>query len=190
MASKNVRFIALTTDDLRQMLESAWDAAPEAANSLFQTLKSNELISAGNAAGGVSSQSNNGHSAAAFFPGENRPSDAEITCGWRQLIDLYRKTQFFLLTCNKNAQDAFTVANQCQWGNFLTVPANPAVLVDPNGNWQMLCDKYMTDYSMVIGKDLSNETAIWLWMMESLQPVYESRANRTGMILAQGGYVS
>ena len=186
------RFIALGAEDKLSMLEMTWNGLPEDHGRLYDALQGALAQATSDAANGVQSQANNSHSAQAFLPGEDRPSTTEYVRAWQWLISLYRSTNYFLSLCAQNGFDAFQVVNNGQWPNFLPAPlsGDAAVIVDPNNNWARLCLKYMVNTDLVINQTLQNEYAIWLWMIESIFPVTESRADRRFFYLGQGGYIS
>jgi hypothetical protein len=187
------RFIALGAEDVKTMLEETWIAIPvpqRTGGVLYAALQSNRRNAQLDSALQVQSQANNAHAATAFLPGADRPSSTELTRGWQRLVDLYRACNGFLTLCAQNGFDAFQVTNNGQWGNFLSAPLNPALILDPNGNWARLCLKYVVNPVLVVNQSVQNEYAVWLWMMESIFPVTETRADRRFFYLGQGGYIS
>lgn len=186
-------FIALSTEDLRTMLETTWEA--KGPGRLYDALKQQLLAANSQAAAGVMSEANNAHSATAFVPGSDRFTSTEYARGWQQLVELYRACNQFLTNCATNGFNAFQITISCEWPPFRTPQlAGPAaVMVDGYplpSLWSQACLKYMVDYATVIGQPLANENAIYIWMMEQLVPVTQTRADRRWLFLNHGGYIT
>jgi len=180
------RFIALSTDDLRSMLERAWDACP-AETPFFDYLKSLEVEAAEIARDNVQNSSSNGHSSGAFMPGENKPTETEEVRGYRRLIDEFRKNRSYLRYCSKYGFDAFSVK---QNGQFPSPPAALAadlrVIVDDDANWELLCEQFDLATGDVVGVVVGDE-AVFLWIMDNLFPVTEGRSDYSQLLTIAGG---
>jgi hypothetical protein len=174
------------------MLTTAWEGLPDDQSRLWDCLNSELKASSSLAANAVQSEANNAHSATAFMPGDDRFSTTETSRAWNQLVKLYRATNQYLAICAQNGFDAFQIIQCAQWPTFLKVPltGDAAIIVDLDGNWARLCLKYMVDPGLVVNQALQNEYAIWMWMMESLVPVFETRADRRFLYLGNGGYIT
>lgn len=172
------------------MLERAWNESDVGATTLIQKLQDFQSAFASRADDGIANQSQNGHSSGAFLPGANAPADSEVARGWRRLIDLYRQTRQFLRTASKYGFDAFDIKDAGQWPSFPAALADAnQVIVDDEDRWADLIDQYsVADITAesVIGQ-LVSEGAIFLWIMDNLFPITESRGDYSMAIVGRGG---
>lgn len=171
------------------MLESAWDTAQGQSQGLLATLKASEVATTNEASIAVQSQSNNGHSASGFFPGTNAPTSSEMARGWRMLIDRFRETSLYLKTCARYGLDAFQIKGIGYFPSTLPSQVANPINLDTTGNWAQLVDKFSIDTittDLVIGCAIE-DPAIWLWMMDNLNAVTESRGDYSAAIIGRGG---
>jgi hypothetical protein len=181
------RFIALTTSDKRAMLEKAWRSCSDDAQSLMEELQRYRDESSGKASDGVQNMSANGHSAGTFFPGQNAPTDAELTRGWTELIDLYRNMRSFLKNCARYGLEVFPIYCNASWPSPLPaeLPANQRIIID-EPSWESLADQYDVDLSKVVGVAVGEE-AIYLFMLLGLVPATQTRTDFSEAITGRGG---
>ena len=182
-------FVALTTDDLRSMLQNAWDDARNASKPLLDQLRFNERYSIGLVDANIFASASNGHSVSSFTPGSNAPTAADTRRGWRQLVELYYKCNEYLQRCAKYGVDAFEVKNRTGFPDNPTIIADASLRVttDQYGKWQDLCDIYNFDSSNIIGK-VVDQNAVYIWTMSLLIPVTESRSDYSQAF--EGGIVA
>lgn len=173
------------------MLERAWDQAPDGGETLFTQLQKNLAAAADDASTIFSSSSSNGHSASNPMAGSERPAATEIQRGWRKLLEKFRSTRKYLLDCSKYGLDAFTIKENGAFPDPLpsALPAASRVIVDTYGRWADLVSEYdLLDgiSDSLIGAVVS-DAAIFLWMMDNLVPVRESRGDYGDAIIGRAG---
>lgn len=96
----------VTTDDLRRMLDDAWDSSIENATPLRDTLRNFERTAGTLVSGGsLASVSKNSTSQTYAF-GTGQLTTAEVARGWRKLIDLYDRKATALAAAALSTTDA------------------------------------------------------------------------------------
>lgn len=109
----NGRYFSPTTEDKQSALDDAWDAAPDADQTLRGQLRIFEKSARGFIADGpILSSSSNGHSATSMNPGDGAPAPVEDARLWRELINLFDEALLWLKTgqtfCGSDPASSFT----------------------------------------------------------------------------------
>ena len=170
--------MAITTDEKRRRLEDAWDATTN-ASSLRDTLRVLESNAGRQIAGGsLSSVAANGRHSAFAAQGPGQLTPVEVAQIYRQLIDLFDQSKKWLLFCAARGLDPF---NAELVGNAQSAAAtvNPAIVIDNTGKFAELCAIYDIGTG-VIGSVVGDEVT-FMWMMDHLYPVTESRSDYSGL---------
>ena len=93
--------MAIATEDLRGMLDDAWDDAPEGAATLRETLRTRERSARANLAQGQIASVGKNSANTSFAYGTGVVTLADIARGWRHLIDLYDSVSTVLATTDE-----------------------------------------------------------------------------------------
>ncbi len=190
------RYIGLNTDDRIGMLRRAWMAAPDGASSLLGQLQLFAKDSSEDEEDDIQSSSSNSHTSTSQQPGMATAARAEKTRAWYQLIEAYQSVRLFLRNCSKYGYDAFEIAASGQFQKGTAIEDEEArVIVDNNGDWEMLVDKYGDDHSQlaqVVGVK-PDDAAVYLWLLNNpvlLSPqrgATESRHSYADVIIGRSG---
>lgn len=81
--------MAIAANDLKRMLDDAWDDAPDGDYTLRDQLRANERAAGSLLAGGSLSSVSKNSASHSYAYGNGTLTIAEIARGWRTLIDLY-----------------------------------------------------------------------------------------------------
>lgn len=169
MAGRAYRFFSITTGIKRAKFRAVYADALDNKRSILDQIAIQQACELGNIDGGISvkQSSANGHNIITQDPGSATAAPQEFVEMWEELARRVEDATRFLTQCNKYGLDAF---NTTHFPSPLPTPANPAVIVDPTGEWSLLCLQYEEAESGVIGAPL-DQPAIFLWVINKLQAV-------------------
>jgi hypothetical protein len=168
------------------MLRQAWDAAAEDASTLLPTLQAKLTEASCRLDENVVSSQSNSHSSSAFVPSTNAPSDTETVRGWSDLIERFQLTSQFLRRCANYGLDAWGTFQQGFFPAPLPAAVNPAVTIDPTGRWADKADLNFIDPTKIVGAGVGDE-AVYVWMLDKLVAVTQSRGDYSMGIIGRGG---